>query len=108
MTAINLDNYLQGNRAPFFKACEIKAKSVKVQISKVRETELQFSGKTLVLDFMHKNVERTLPLNVTNLKFLKQKLGADTEKWEGQSIQLVKVLVNNPKTKTEVESIRIR
>lgn len=108
MSKIDLNQYLGGERQQFFKASELKTTSAKIKIKNVREAELPFSGKSVIIDFDYKKQERSLPLNKTNLRKLITLLGSDTEKWIGKEITLIKVLVTNPKTKQVVESIRIK
>lgn len=108
MSEIKLDQFLKEGVMPFFKASEMKTNSIKVKITNLREENLQYSGRTLIVDFEYKKTTRSLPLNRTNLKKLIEKFGTDPKNIIGQEITLTKVLVTNPKTKQEVESIRIK
>lgn len=47
-------------------------------------------------------------LNKTNAKRLIEKFGDNTDKWVGKSVTLIRVMANNPKTKTEVPAIRVK
>lgn len=105
---IDIEKHLQGEGPAFFKASEMAGNKTKVKIVRVREINLPNSGDTVVIDFDYKKEERSLPLNKTNMKKLVELFGLDVNKWIGQSVNFVKVLVTNPKTKKEVESIRIR
>lgn len=101
---IDLDKYLGG----FFKAEDMAKEKEKIVIGKIREADLPNSGPSLILDFNYKEKEKSLPLNKTNLKVLRSKFGINVEKWEGKEIILIKVLTTNPKTRKEVESLRIK
>jgi hypothetical protein len=100
--------FLQGNSTPFLKAAEIKGRQAKVTIENVREADLQFSGRTLILDIQYKKETRSIPLNKVNTKKMIELFGYDYTKWIGKEITLYKVVVTNPKTRQEVESIRIK
>ncbi|MEM2614610.1 MAG: hypothetical protein QXO15_10400 [Nitrososphaerota archaeon] len=108
MTQINLDTYLRTSRNPFLKGSELKTKTTKVEILNVREANLPHSGMTLIIDVKYKGQERSIALNVTNLRRLVELYGKDCTKWIGKVITLSKVNVINPKTRQEVESIRIK
>jgi len=102
------DEYFERTTAQFFKAQDLKGQETTVTIKNVREADLPNTGKTLIIDFDYNKEERSLPLNKTNFRKLVEKFGNDTNDWEKQRIKLFKVWVNNPRTKQEVESIRIR
>jgi len=89
---------------PFLKAKDINDKKP-VTIESIRLATLR-SGETYVVKF--KEYEYELPLNKTNLDKLIKIFGDETDEWIGKTVKLYKVIVNNPKTMEEVESIRIR
>ena len=105
---VDLNKFYPSAGGNFIKAKDIKGQKVKVAIIAVREADLPQTGLSLILDFEIKKKEWSFPLNKTNCKFLMDKHGDDEKKWIGKVIDLVKVLVNNPKINKEVESIRIR
>ena len=105
---VTLDKYFQGTGEKFIKAKDIKGQKLKAVIIAVREAELPQTGLSLILDIEIKKKAWSFPLNKTNCTFLMDKHGDDEKKWIGKVIDLVKVLVNNPKLGKEVESIRIR
>jgi hypothetical protein len=75
-------------------------------------TGLEFDRENLrpilVLDSGEELKGKKFSLNVTNSKFIKE-AGVDTPKaCIGKKLKFKKVLVNNPQTKKEVESLRIR
>jgi len=96
-----------GEQIPFFKGKDIEGNELSIIISGVRELELP-SGITPVIDFKYKKEEKSLPLNSTNFGRLIEKHGDESDNWIGKKITLMKVLVTNPQTKKEVESIRIK
>jgi len=100
--------FLEGSSTPFLKAAEIKGRQTKVKVENVREADLQFSGRTLILDVQYKKEIRSIPLNKVNTKKMIELFGYDYTKWVGKEITLYKVVVTNPKTRQEVESIRIK
>ena len=108
MEKLNLDEFLNVGGAAFLKAKDVKGKSVKAVVIDVRSADLKMSGKTVILDIEVKKVKWSFPLNVTNLKKMIELHKADNTKWAGKEITLFKVLVNNPKEKKEVESLRIK
>ena len=108
MENLNLAEFLNVGGAAFLKAKDVKGKSVKAVVIDVRSADLKMSGKTVILDIEVKKVKWSFPLNVTNLKKMIELHEADNTKWAGKVITLFKVLVNNPKEKKEVESLRIK
>jgi len=108
MTEPNLNDYLGSGNNPFFKANQMEKESIKVVVEAVREADLPNSGKTLILDFTYKREKKSLALNKTNIKALIEKYGLTVSEWIGKTITLYKVRVTNPKTKQEVDSIRIK
>jgi hypothetical protein len=107
-TQINLNEYLQKESTPFLKPSDIPGRSGKLKIIGVREAVLKFSGKSILLDVIVKKQNRTFIINKTNLKRLVSLFGSDVSNWLNQDITVVKVLVTNPKTKQEQESLRIK
>ena len=105
---IDANKYTKGKGPAFFKGKEIPGQRLKVLIKNVREQNLQNTGETLVIDFEFKKEIRSIPLNKTNVEALIKELGADASRWPGHEIWLVKVLVTNPKTKEEVDGIRMK
>ena len=99
---------MQGGGGSFIKAKDVKGKKTLAVIVKVREANLPNSGPTLVLDIEVKKQPYSLPLNATNLKKMIELHGGSSNKWIGKVITLYKVLVTNPKTRQEVESLRIK
>jgi len=108
MEDLNLNEYLQQGGTSFIKAKDISGKTAKAVIVAVRSANLVNSGPTVILDIEIKKQRWSLPLNVTNLKKMMELKGPVTSKWIGETITLYKVLTNNPKTKQEVESLRIK
>ena len=51
--------------------------------------------------------EKKFYLNVTNTNRMVELFGEDTDKWKGKAISVYKVLVTNPNTNEEVDSLRI-
>ena len=105
---VDLNKFYPSAGGNFIKAKDIKGKAAKAVITAVREADLPQTGLSMILDFEIKKKEWSFPLNKTNCKFLMEKYGDEEKKWIGKVINLVKVLVNNPKLGKEVESIRIR
>lgn len=105
---VDLNKFFPGEGGNFIKAKDIRGKSVKAVPVAVREAELPQTGLSLILDIEVKKKAWSFPMNKTNCKYMMEKYGDDEKKWIGKVISLVKVLVNNPKTGKEVESLRIR
>jgi len=97
----------------FLKATMIKGASAKVKIVKVRANVDLPAGTATVLDVEYQGESFGFPLNVTNHRTLCQLFGDakaetfDTEKLEGKTITLKKVMANNPREHKEVETLRI-
>ena len=105
--AIDWKKHEQGSTNPFFKPEQVKGEKIWVKILGYRETELQFSGLSVIMDFEYKKEKQSIPLNKTNVKRLNELSNLNPESLIGQMLELKKVLVTNPKTKQEVESWRI-
>ena len=97
-----------GESIAFFKAEDMKTQEIIITIKDVRMAELPQTGKTIIVDFIYNKEDRSIPLNKTNFKMLKEKFGLETEEWNNKRITLYKVKVNNPTTNEEVDSIRIK
>jgi hypothetical protein len=91
---------------PFLKASDLEDNEVEAEItSDVRETK---TGK-LVFNIKIGDKEYTFGyLNATNRNRLIDLLGEETSNWVGKKITLIKVMATNPKTKQEVETIRVK
>lgn len=105
---IDLDKHLHGDEVPFFKAKDMKKKEIKVKLTATREATLPQTGLSLILDFIYGKKDWSFPLNKTNIKKMQEKYGDDVEKWAPRDLTLIKVKVNNPKLKQEVDGIRIK
>ena len=108
MENLNLDKFLQGGQGAFLKAADIAGEKVKAVVIGVREVDLPNSGPTIVLDVEVKKKPFGFPLNLTNLKRMIELHTSATSKWVGQAVTFRKVVVTNPKTRKEVESLRIK
>ena len=104
---IDPNKYTGGGGDKFFKGSEITGNSMIIVPVGLREVVLPNSGDTLIMDFDFKKGVRSFPLNVTNVKKLVDITKGRLESIIGSRIKLKKVLVTNPKTKKEVESIRL-
>lgn len=104
---ISKDKFRTGEQIPFFKAIDMKGQETKVKILNYREIDLP-TGLTPVVDFQYNKQDRSLPLNQTNLGRLIDLFGDETERWIGEIMTLIKVMVTNPKLNKEVEGIRVK
>ena len=104
---VSKDKFRTGEQIPFFKAIDMKGQETKVKILNYREIDLP-TGLTPVVDFQYNKQDRSLPLNQTNLGRLIDLFGTETDKWIGESMTLMKVMVTNPKLNKEVEGIRVK
>jgi len=104
---ISKDKFRTGEQIPFFKAKDMKANTTTLKILNYREIDLP-TGLTPVVDFQYNKQDRSLPLNQTNLGRLIDLFGEETDRWIGESMTLIKVMVTNPKLNKEVEGIRVK
>jgi hypothetical protein len=91
----------------FLKAGDVKAEKIVVVPKAFREVVLQFSGKSVIMDFDLKGKLESIPLNKTNVKKLNELTNYNPESLINKMLVLRKVNVTNPKTKMEVQSWRI-
>lgn len=105
---IDLNEFLASESTPFLKASDIKGNTLKIKIIGVREADLKYSGRSLLLDVEVKKEKKAFILNRTNIKRLIALFGLDTKTWIGKDIILRKVLVTRPGSGEEIESLRIK
>jgi hypothetical protein len=93
--------------SPLLKAPDLgDDQTATATIEKVYEEKLPQTGDTIMIKF--KTYDKSLALNKTNTKTLVGLFGDETDDWTGKVVTLYKVLVNNPTTKKETESLRVR
>jgi hypothetical protein len=102
----------------FLKAANIKGSEASLKIKAVRPDQDLPAGKTTILDFDIDGKTYGFPLNRTNNRtmselFGRNKTDIELESWDGDDavgkmITFYKVVVNNPQTGREGESLRIR
>lgn len=104
-TEISWDDILPAQ--PFLRASNVEEPTDTFKIIAVDKVKSELSGEEVLRLYLEIHDEKYIfDCNKTNAAFLKQKFASPSEA-VGKNIRFKVVLVRNPKTKEEVDSLRI-
>lgn len=106
--AIDLDKYMPKTRLTAEIFDEMETESIIATISDMEEVHFDARDGRPAEDKLNVHfAELDLPLmlNRSNLKFLIENCGKDTEAWNGKRVRLVRTLVYNPSQRKQTPSI---
>lgn len=104
MPVIDPGKYFDGGQ--FLKAVDFKKGETVAEVEWFEEIKTSISEHSPALRL--KGYEAPFGLNSTNMKFMIEKYGDNSDKWTKKKVTIYKVKTTNPSTKKEVDGLRLK